>query len=106
MQQLKDLIEGKSLTEFDIEYRIHATRRMFQRDIHEDNVENILKFGKIIEKYDEDFPLPSALVSGVTSTNRPVHLVVGVNKSDQILVIITVYEPSSNKWTDNFSRRA
>ncbi|MBF0232846.1 MAG: DUF4258 domain-containing protein, partial [Desulfamplus sp.] len=35
--------------DYQIEYRIHATRRMFQRAIHEDDVERTLKEGNIIE---------------------------------------------------------
>ena len=104
VKKLTDLIEG-NLINYNIEYRIHATRRIFQRDIHESDVELVLRIGKIIEQYDDDFPLPSVLICGRTSTNRALHLVIGVNKPEQKLVIITAYEPDSNKWTNNFSRR-
>lgn len=30
------------------------------------NVETVLKNGEIIERYDEDFPLPSLLINGCT----------------------------------------
>ena len=105
MRELTELING-SLTDYDIEYRIHATRRMFQRDIREDDIELVLSEGTVIEQYEDDFPLPSVLISGRTSTNRPLHLVTGMNRPEQILVIITAYEPDSIKWTDDFSRRA
>ena len=36
------------IADFVIEYRIHASQRMFRRDIHEDNVETVLKNEKII----------------------------------------------------------
>ena len=105
MRRLTDLIHG-SLTDYDIEYRIHATCRIFQRDIHEDDIELVLRAGTVIEQYDDDFPLPSVLINGRTSTNRPLHLVTGVNRPEQKLVIITAYEPDPVKWTDKFSRRA
>ncbi|MCK5674995.1 MAG: DUF4258 domain-containing protein [Spirochaetales bacterium] len=104
MSKITDLITGH-LTEYDLEYRIHATRRMFQRNIHEDDIELILKTGNIIEKYDSDFPLPSVLLNGKTSSNRPIHLVVGINTAENKLIIITAYEPDRIMWVDNYSRR-
>jgi hypothetical protein len=70
MAKISDRIDG-NLTDFVIEYRIHASQRMFRRDIHEDDVEAVLKNGEIIESYDEDFPLPSLLINGHTSERRP-----------------------------------
>ena len=105
MAKITDYING-NLTDYDIEYRIHATRRMFQRNIHEDDIELVLREGDVIEQYDEDFPLPSVLISGRTSANRPLHLLAGVNIPEQKLVIITAYEPDPLRWTGNFSGRA
>ncbi len=39
---LTDHIEGE-LADYDLEYRVHASRRMFQRDIAEDDVEILLR---------------------------------------------------------------
>jgi len=88
-----------------VEYRVHATKRMFQRSIHSNDVDEILNSGKIIEIYEDDFPLPSVLLSGKTYVQRSLHLVVGLNEYDLKLVIITAYEPDSNKWNENFSKR-
>ncbi|OQY58044.1 MAG: hypothetical protein B6245_13935 [Desulfobacteraceae bacterium 4572_88] len=104
MTKFADAISG-NLTDYDIEYRIHTTRRMFQRNIHETDIELVLKEGHVIERYDEDFPLPSVLISGRTSANRPLHLVAGVNVLEQKLVIITAYEPDPLRWMENFSFR-
>jgi hypothetical protein len=104
MEKITDLIKGH-LTEYDLEYRIHATRRMFQRNIHEDDIELVINTGNIIEKYDSDFPLPSVLLNGKTSGNRPIHLVMGINNSENKLIIITAYEPDPIMWVDNYSRR-
>jgi len=98
-----DIIHS-NLINYEIDYRIHATRRMFQRDIHEDDVELVLRNGIIIERYDDDFPLPSILISGQT-LNGPLHTVVGVNNPEHKLIIITAYKPDPDKWTDNFLRR-
>ena len=95
----------KDFGKYDIKYRVHATRRMFQRNIKAEDLELLLREGEIIEKYDDDFPLPSILISGITLTNRPLHLVAGINNVEKIIVIITAYEPDPFIWSDNFTRR-
>lgn len=104
MSKIADLINGNT-ADFVIEYRIHASQRMFQRDIHEDDVETVLKNGEIIERYDEDFPLPSLLINGLTSERKPLHVVAAINHTERIIVIITAYEPDKAKWTSGFSGR-
>ncbi len=91
--------------DFEIVYRLHASERMFQRKISHNDVEHLLKTGEIIERYDDDYPLPSLLLNGSTENNRPLHLVVAINREEKRLVIITIYEPNPFKWLDNFSRR-
>lgn len=93
------------LTGYEVDYRIHATKRMFQRNIHEDDIETVLNNGFVIERYEDDFPLPSLLVNGQTTNGRALHLVVGLNHSEKRLVIITAYEPDAERWVDNYTRR-
>jgi hypothetical protein len=104
MTKIADLI-NENMAEFVIVYRIHASQRMFRRNIHEDDVEAVLKNGEIIERYDEDFPLPSLLLNGRTSEKKPLHVVAAIDYIERIIVIITVYEPDKAKWTSDFSRR-
>lgn len=104
MGKFIELIKANVL-EFDIQYRVHATKRMFQRDITETDVIGILFNGDIIERYEDDFPFPSVLLNGRSLNGRPLHAVVGVDIIEKRVYIITVYEPEVQKWTDNFSRR-
>ncbi len=90
---------------FEIVYRLHASKRMFEREISDDDVEFLLKNGEIIERYDDDYPLPSLLLNGFAVNKRPLHLVVAVNRDEKRLIIVTVYEPNLLKWLDDFSRR-
>jgi hypothetical protein len=90
---------------FDIEYRIHSTRRMFERDIVHEDIENLLENGKIIEQYPDDHPLPSILLNGYTLTNEPLHAVIAINEPENKLIIVTAYKPDINKWINNFSIR-
>ena len=90
---------------YKISYRLHATERMFAREISDKDVEYLLSHGEIIEHYDDDYPLPSLLINGYTAHKRPLHLVVAINEQEKQLIVITVYEPNPIKWLNNFSRR-
>ena len=86
-------------------YRVHAVERMFERDISEEVVEEIIKDGKIIEEYPEDQPYPSFLVLGFEKgeSNKPVHVVYAENGAE--VIVITVYRPDTSKWGENFKER-
>ncbi len=101
---LRDAIEGH-LSDYTIVYRVHASRRMFQRDIFEEDVELILERGSVVERYDEDYPLPSLLLTGETSGGKHLHVVVAIDSPERKFIIITVYAPDPLRWTDGFSRR-
>lgn len=93
------------LQNYGIEYRVHATRRMFQRNINEDDVEFVVKNGEVIEHYEQDFPLSSLLIFGRNQEGHPLHIVVAVDSHNQKIIVVTAYEPDPRKWTDDFSRR-
>lgn len=82
----------------------HAALRMRQRSISVDNIQQALISGKIIEVYKEDYPLPSCLLLGY-SGQRPLHIVTAVDKEDNMLWIITAYEPTEDEWLEGFTKR-
>ena len=88
-----------------IEYRVHATQRMFKRSINDGDVKRLLASGIIIEEYPGDYPFPSALIYGVAHDNRPLHAVVGIDCELRRLYLITIYEPDPDKWSEDFDRR-
>ena len=100
-----DYIKNIPINRWDIEYRVHATKRMFECDINEFDILNLLENGFIVEEYTEDKPFQSTLVNGTKIDGAPLHVVVAIDFSSQRLYIITTYVPDPNKWTDNFSRR-
>ena len=73
-------------------------------EIKEKEVFEAVLSGMIIESYPEDAPYPSCLIYGRTSESRPLHIVCAYGKDDDIVIIITVYQPNPEKWTD-FERR-
>ena len=82
----------------------HAIQKMFQRNVTKSEIDNVISKGQIIEEYPKDSPLPSFLLLGFND-NRPLHIVIAFNKSDYVCIIVTVYEPDSRLWKDNYSRR-
>ena len=85
-------------------FRIHAIRRMLERNIPTDEVKEILRTGKVIENYPHDKPYPSYLILG-RLLHRPIHVVAADNTPDGETVVITVYEPDLTQWDSKFERR-
>lgn len=85
-------------------FRVHAVQRMFERNITEDEVKKVITTGKIIAKYPDDQPFPSKLILGWIE-NRPLHVVVAENFSKNDIIVITVYEPTLEKWEEDFETR-
>ena len=81
----------------------HALERLFQRNIHMDDVKAALVKGEIIEQYPTDLPFPSCLVLGYTRTGEPLHIVCGSNGIE--LWIITAYFPNPVEWSYDFKQR-
>ena len=84
-------------------YRVHAIERMFQRDIYENQVEDVVENGEIIESYTEDKPYPSFLALGY-SDGLTLHVVYAKDE-DVNVIIITAYRPSLEKWQNDLKTR-
>jgi hypothetical protein len=88
----------------DIVLRIHALKRMAKRAISEEDIRAVVKSGETIEEYPNDTPYPSRLLLG-WSGGRPLHVVVAENVEQQQTIVITVYEPDTERWTSDYARR-
>ena len=73
-------------------------------EIKEKEVVEAVIHGKIIETYPDDEPYPSCLIYGRTSENRPLHIVCAYSSESDIVIVITAYQPDSERWMD-FERR-
>ena len=89
----------------NIFYRTHAVERLFERDILEEDVENTVLNGLIIEAYEDDIPYPSFLVLGYEEGDlrKPLHVVYA--KNDDTVFIITAYRPDQTKWKSDYQTR-
>lgn len=81
----------------DYRFSDHAVKRMIERSISRQEVEEAILNGEIIEEYPEDKYSPSCLVFGCTGRGRPLHVQVSLPPK---VVIITVYEPDPRQWVD------
>ena len=84
-------------------YREHAVKRMFERDIFEEDVEDTILNGEIIEEYPDDKPYPSFLA--LKSCNKPLHVVFAKNIDDNEIIVITAYYPDKDKWSKDYKTR-
>lgn len=84
-------------------YRVHAIERMFQRNIYEHQVEEVVNHGEIIERYPDDKPYPSFLVFACVD-NTALHIVYAKDDEGNIIVI-TMYKPSLKKWKNDLKTR-
>lgn len=95
-EQSKDSNSSHNISWIQKETRIsirrHAFEQMYSRKISEEEVEDIIRSGEIIESYPDDYPLPSALIYGY-SKNRLLHIVVAFNREENEIIVITTYEP-------------
>ncbi len=79
----------------------HATTQMFKRGIQVEDIERVLKSGKILKKYSDDKPYPSFLVLEIIN-ERPLHVVASIDSLWNCFVI-TAYEPDKKLWNKNFT---
>ncbi len=77
---------------------------MFERSFAIPDVRGVLEHGELIEDYPDATPYPSRLLLGWTPDRRPLHVVVGRNP-EAVCFVVTVYEPDSAFWADEFRRR-
>lgn len=69
-------------------------------------VEDGLQTSEVIEDYPTlHRPLPNCLVLGWLANGDPFHAVVAIDEENDRLIVVTVYEPSSEEWEDDSRTR-
>jgi hypothetical protein len=103
MSELIEEIRQKIISD-QFEFSKHAVDQSILRDIRVQEVREAITNGQIIEDYPDDKYGPSCLISGLTQTNRYIHIQCSY-PIRPLIKIITLYEPDSKKWNDDFTRR-
>lgn len=78
----------------------HAVDRMFDWNLDVVDVVAAHSRGETIEEYDDG----ARLLLGRAGL-RPLHLVVRPAESGKVVFVITVYEPTQDRWEADFKRR-
>lgn len=60
--------------------------------------------GEVIENYPHAFPFPAKLLLGRCS-GRAIHVVAAEDRSKQLVIVITAYEPTLDKWEPDMKTR-
>ncbi len=81
----------------------HAIMQMFKRNIQVDDIEFVLRNGKVIKEYPLDKPFPSFLMVSFVD-RRPLHVVASTDRRGNCY-IITAYEPDPELWSKDFSTK-
>lgn len=87
-----------------IVFRVHAIQKMFERNIGHVDVKAVIEQGEVIRDYPDDKPYPSRLMLGWRG-ERPIHIVVANDPSNDEIIIITAYEPDPAIWEADFKRK-
>lgn len=77
---------------------LHARKEAKEDALKLDDIFFSVIYGEIIEDYPNDFPYPSCLIYGRTSSEEPVHSVWGYDVESRIAILITVYRPDPERW--------
>ena len=83
-------------SEENIRITQHAQQEMVEEDIALDEVLEAISAGRILENYPEHRRGACCLLYGLSSNDRPIHIV--CTTSHSVLIIITVYEPKPPRW--------
>jgi len=82
----------------------HAIQQMFKRNITVSQVKYAIKNGNEIKSYPDDKPYPSKLLL-VIQNEIPLHVVIAENINNSEIIIITVYIPEQDIWTNDFKSK-
>jgi len=82
----------------------HAVKQMFLRNIDVEEVTFVISNGEAITEYPDDKPFPSKIIFASVN-NRALHVVCSFNERENIIIVITVYEPSISIWENDFKTR-
>ena len=83
----------------------HADEETQEDNLTYDEIFHSVFKGNIIEKYSDDKPYPSYLISGMNFSGEPIHSVWAYNKKSSWAVLITVYKIDPDKWIDGTKRK-
>lgn len=76
---------------------------MVERSISDEVVREVIKLGEVIKEYPDDKPYPSRLLLKIVN-KRPIHVVASKDDAGRCIAI-TVYEPDTKIWKEDFKTK-
>ena len=86
------------------EFSKQAVDQSVRHQIQVSEIEAVMTNGQLIEDYSDEQQNSSYLIGGFTQAQRPIHVKCS-GAIRPLIKIIAVYEPDSERWSDNFSMR-
>ena len=83
----------KSIKQGKIYWRKHALQRMFERKISREDVFDCVSNGTITKIYTNTAPYPAALIEGLDTAGKKLHVIIGFDEDRDKSYVITVYRP-------------
>lgn len=93
---------ANAIKQGEYRYTLHAAQQRIARGIRRSEVEQVLTSGEVIENYPNHHYEHACLVYGITKQGKVIHAVCSLNN---IVDIITLYEPSEEKWLADMKTR-
>ena len=87
-----------------VDFTLHAQQEIAEEAISPEDVLHAIAAGQVLENYPTHQRGACCLLYGQSCQGRPLHIVCAT--AQPTLIIITVYEPLSPKWTTPTQRRA
>lgn len=94
----------QKIAQDEFEFSKHAVDQSILRRIQVQEIRETIANGQIIEDYPNDKYGPSCLILGFTTVQRPIHIQCSY-PTRPLIKIITVYEPDSQRWKNQFTQR-
>jgi len=99
INQVRELIRQRRIL-----WKRHALERILERGLTRAIVLDILLNGELIEDYSDDRPFPGGLFLG-WNRKQPLHVVVTLEVQENIVAVITAYEPTIEQFEPDFRTR-
>ncbi len=101
LQRIVHLVRDKKLR-----VSAHALERLLSYRLLIEPLLDGISDAVLVEDYPDYFKGPAVLVLQFDEAGEPIHLVWGMPAGAQEpAVLVTVYRPDPDRWTENYSRR-
>ena len=89
-----------------VKWSRHALSELASEPVSASEVEIALERAEVIEDYPHLHRyLPDCLILAFTLSNEPIHCVIALNEPQDYILIVTVYQPDTKEWDNDWKTR-